>query len=89
MERQLSYFAEPDTYDAFAKHIGHDNPYLNVFDNLKASFGEDNPRTPFNLWKGEGLESDFIDLVWRMTSFDPDERLTATEALDHKWFHDV
>jgi serine/threonine protein kinase len=39
------------------------------------------------LWKG--IDEDLRDLITGLTKFDPAQRLTANEALEHKWFRDV
>lgn len=87
IERQMSYFADPDSLEAFLKHLGDDNPWTQVFKVTRSSFNAENPRTPFSLWKG--VEADFKDLIAGLTNFDPAQRLTAREALQHKWFADV
>jgi serine/threonine protein kinase len=46
-----------------------------------------NPRKPFSLWKN--IDADFKDLVSGLTNFEPTKRLTAHEALAHRWFSDV
>lgn len=91
LERQLSYFAEPDTFDALLRHLGPESPWCEIFTVVRSGFNEQNPRKPFRLWKSEvlGFDQDFKDLVRRMTSFDPDMRVAAREALAHKWFADV
>ena len=40
-----------------------------------------------SLWKG--IDEDFRDLIMGPTKFDPAQRLTANEALEHRWFRDV
>lgn len=91
LERQLSYFAEPDTFDAILHHLGPESPWCEVFNAVRSGFNDPNPRKPFRLWKGEkpGFDQDFKDLVGGMTNFDPAMRITAREALAHKWFANV
>ncbi|KAL9119080.1 MAG: hypothetical protein Q9187_004366 [Circinaria calcarea] len=86
LERQISYFAEEDGLNGLLKHLG-DSPWCEVFGILLDDFNETNPRTPFSLWKD--VDSDFKDLISGLTNFDPAKRLTAHEALAHRWFGDV
>ncbi|PYI08835.1 kinase-like protein [Aspergillus sclerotiicarbonarius CBS 121057] len=87
IERQISYFADEEGIDAFLKHLGDDNPWVRVFEVVRDGFGKDNPRRPFALWKG--VDEDFKSLICAMTKFDPGKRITAREALAHKWFEGV
>ncbi|KAI0908438.1 kinase-like domain-containing protein [Ustulina deusta] len=87
LERQISYFADEEGLSAFYKHLGDDNPWVQVFDILRGGFNKDNPRRPVSLWKDVDLE--LRDLVGGLTNFDPAKRLTAREALEHPWFKDV
>ena len=91
LERQISYFAKPDTFDALLHHLGPGNPWCEIFTVVRSGFDQQNPRKPFRLWKVEkpGFDQEFTDLVGRMTNFDPAKRITAREALAHKWFTDV
>lgn len=65
LERQLSYFAEPDTFDALLHHPGPESPWCEVFTAVRSGFIDQNPHKPFRLWKGEkpGFDQDFKDLV--------------------------
>ena len=87
LERQISYFPDADGIDAFLRHLGSDNPWVRIFEVVRDGFGTDNPRRPFSLWKG--VDEDFKDLVCAMTNFDPEKRITAREALSHKWFEGI
>ncbi|KFZ01728.1 hypothetical protein V501_09833 [Pseudogymnoascus sp. VKM F-4519 (FW-2642)] len=91
LERQLSYFAEPDTFDALLRYLGPESPWCEIFKVVRSGFNEQNRRKPFRLWKVEkpGFDEDFMDLVGAMTNFDPAKRITAREALAHRWFADV
>ncbi|RDL40784.1 Serine protein kinase [Venustampulla echinocandica] len=91
LERQLSYFAEPDTFDTLLRHLGPESPWCEILTVVRSGFNEQNRRKPFRLWKVEkpGFDQDFMDLVGRMTNFDLVKRITAREALAHKWFADV
>lgn len=85
--RQLSHFANPQSYDAFMQHLDDDNPWREVFAAQKARFNKSNPRLPFKLWQGEDLDDEFKDLIAGLTNFDPEARLTAQQALEHGWFN--
>lgn len=85
LERQLSYFADADGLNSFYEHLGK-SPWPQVFEVLWKDFNESNPRTPFRLWKMDNVDDDFKDLVLGLTNFDPAKRLTAKEALNHRWF---
>lgn len=86
IERQLSYFADEDGLKEFLKLLG-DSPWVDVFQVTWNGFSEDNPRRPFSLW--DGVDDDFKSLICAMTNFDPERRITAREALAHKWFEGV
>lgn len=86
IERQISYFADEDGLSAFLKHLG-DNPWIPIFEVTRDGFNKDNPRRPFSLW--EGVDEDFKHLICAMMNFDPEKRITAREALAHKWFEDA
>ncbi|KAI1385706.1 kinase-like protein [Hypoxylon trugodes] len=90
LERQISTFAEWDDFESFVDYLGRRHPWVPELRRMADSFGgAENPRRPFSLWKSDALDPDFKDLIKKMTNFDPRRRATATEALDHKWFHDV
>jgi serine/threonine protein kinase len=86
LDRQISYLADLEGLDGLFEHLG-DNPWAKVFEIILGGFSEEHPRRPFALW-GD-VEADFKDLVARLTNFDPKKRITAHEALAHKWFADV
>ncbi len=83
LERQISYFVDEDGLGGPLKHLG-DSPWCEVLEVLRDGFNETNPRKPFSLWKD--VDMDFKDLISGLTNFDPAKRLTAQEALAHKWF---
>lgn len=83
LERQISYFADEDGLSALLNHLG-DSPWCQVLEVIRDGFNETKPRKPFCTWKN--LDADFKDLVGDLTNFDPAKRLTAHEALAHKWF---
>ncbi|KAN0115152.1 kinase-like protein [Hyaloscypha variabilis] len=86
LERQISYFADEEGLNAFLKYLG-DSPWCHVLEVLRDGFNKTNPRKPVTLWKG--IDEDFRDLITGLTKFDPAQRLTANEALRHRWFEDV
>ncbi|KAI0475473.1 kinase-like domain-containing protein [Xylariaceae sp. FL0804] len=92
LERQVSHFVGRwEDLDGFVEHHlgGRAHPWARDFRAIKNSFGEDNPRRPFALWRSDRLDDGFKDLVGKMTNFDPRRRISAQEALDHPWFEDV
>ncbi|KAI2707642.1 hypothetical protein CBS147332_6700 [Penicillium roqueforti] len=86
IERQISYFADEDGLNGFLKHLG-DNPWVRVFEVTWDGLNQETPRQPFVLWNG--VDDDFKSLVCAMARFDPGERITARQALEHKWFEGV
>ncbi|KAL1865946.1 hypothetical protein VTK73DRAFT_4952 [Phialemonium thermophilum] len=84
LRRQISYFADNESFVGLLKHIGEDNPYFEGIVELGTDFGKDRPRKPFALW--EYVDAEFRDLVGKMTNWDPTRRITAREALAHSWF---
>ncbi|KUL81690.1 hypothetical protein ZTR_09993 [Talaromyces verruculosus] len=86
IERQISYFADLAGLDGFFKYLG-DNPWVRIFEVTRDGFNKENPRKPFTLWKD--VDEDFKSLISAMTNFDPEKRITAREALKHKWFEGV
>lgn len=86
LERQISYFADHKGLAGLLKYLG-DSPWVQVFDVIRDSFNKDNPRRPMSLWKD--VDEDLKHLVGGLTNFDPSKRLTAREALEHRWFKDV
>ncbi len=88
LERQISYFADWESLEGLLRHLG-ESPWCQVLETLRDGFNRENPREPFDRWNMEPLDSDFKDLVGGLTNFDPGMRLTAEEALSHKWFHNA
>ncbi|KAF1816968.1 kinase-like protein [Eremomyces bilateralis CBS 781.70] len=86
LERQLSYFSDLESLDGLLQYLG-DSPWVQIFTVIAEGFNEELPRAPFALWKD--IDPDFKDLVGRMTNIDPKRRITAHEALLHRWFADV
>jgi serine/threonine protein kinase len=66
-----------------------ENPWIEIFHVVRSSFSAEYPREPFALWQDEIIDEDFRDLIVKMANLDPGKRITAREALEHKWFMDV
>ncbi|ORY60998.1 kinase-like domain-containing protein [Pseudomassariella vexata] len=86
LERQISHFADWDDFDGFLDYLGRGHPWRQNFSQIAKTFNENNPRRPFSLWRSDVLDEDFKDLIGKMTNFDPRKRITAREALEHRWF---
>lgn len=82
--RHISYFADADNLSGFLEHIGQENPFYERLIDLTNSFGPENPMQPFHRWSY--VEPELRDLVGKMTSLDPRKRITAKDALEHRWF---
>jgi serine/threonine protein kinase len=92
LERQLSYFGDPEAYNGFLQHLhkgNPKNPWIEVFQIVRSSFNADYRREPFCLWQDDLISEEFRDLVVKMANFDPEKRISAREALEHKWFMSV
>ncbi|KAH7359960.1 kinase-like domain-containing protein [Pyrenochaeta sp. MPI-SDFR-AT-0127] len=88
VERQMSLFGEWQSINEFiGDYLAPDNPYGQIFLITRDGFGQGTPRNPFRLSKS--FDDDFKDLVVKMTDFNPAKRITAREALKHKWFNGV
>ena len=92
LARQISYFADTDGLAGLLNRL-QGSPWVEVFEILRDDFGEGNPRKPFALWRRDDCDqgdwSNFKTLVEGLTRFNPDQRLTAKEALNHSWFCDA
>ena len=86
LERHISYFADEEGLNGLLTHLG-DSPWRQVLEVLRDGFNQAHPRKPVSLWKW--IDEDFRDLITGLTNFDPAQRLTAKEALNHRWFGDV
>lgn len=90
LEHQISYFADEDGFNGFLSYIGAENDWYEIFVVIKRGFGEEQPRRPFELWQGRGVDDcDFKDLIRGLTDFDPKKRFTAQQALSHRWFRSL
>ena len=86
LERQISYFADENGLNALLEHLG-DSPWCEVLKVIRDGFNKTNPRKPFSLWRN--VDGDFKNFIGGLTDFDPAKRLTAHEALAHRWLGDV
>ena len=86
LERQISYFADEDGLNGLLRYLG-DSPWCEVLKVIRDGFNRTNPPQPFSLWKN--VDANFKDLIGGLTNFDPAKRLTAHEALSHRWLRDV
>ncbi|CAJ2501966.1 Uu.00g048190.m01.CDS01 [Anthostomella pinea] len=86
LERQISYFADAEGFSGLMHHLG-DSLRVEDFKVALECSNEDNPLKPVALWGH--VDPDLRDLVGRLTNFDPAKRLTAREALDHRWFSET
>lgn len=77
----ISYFADEDGFQGLLNHIGEKNDFFERFITIAP---EVKPRKPFSLW--QNVDTDFRDLIVKMTNLDPARRITAREALEHPWF---
>lgn len=85
LRRHISYFADEDGLNGFLQHIGKENPFYERLVSLTNSFTSEDLRQPFHSW--DYVEQDLKDLVGKMTNLDPTRRITAREALEHRWFN--
>ena len=88
LQRHLSYFADLDGLIGFLEHIGEENPFYRRLIDLASSFGPRNLRKPFeSCWVD--VDPDLRNLVGKMTNLDTRKRITAREALQHRWFSQI
>ena len=85
--RHISYFADEDSLNGLLEHIGEENLFYERSIVLANSLGPGNPRQPFQRWGY--VEPELRDLVGKMTNLDPTKRITAREALQHRWFSET
>jgi serine/threonine protein kinase len=86
VRRQVSYFGDQEGMIGLMMHL-EDSPWIGYLNFVIANFNEDYPKESLRLW--HHLDEDFKDLLMKMMSMDPKRRITAEEALAHKWFADV
>jgi serine/threonine protein kinase len=85
LRRQISFFGEEDSLKGLLQWIGEKNPFFERLIALAGTFDHSaNLRKPVRLWFY--VEAQLRDLICKMTNLDPEERITAREALEHPWF---
>lgn len=83
LRRQISFFADEEGIQGLLRHIGEDDPFHAKLISVAQSLLDEGLQ-PFALWLD--LDIEFRDLIAKMTNFNPAERITAREALQHPWF---
>ncbi|WPH04780.1 Hypothetical protein R9X50_00767500 [Acrodontium crateriforme] len=88
--RQMSYFSADakESFHGLLEYLGNDNPARDIFEAVEEGFG-DVPRDPFMEWQHENLCDDAKDMVSKMCRLDPRNRITAKEALGHRWWKNI
>lgn len=86
LQRQVSYFGNPEGVNGLLKHIADDNTNFHVLRLLwEGRLDENIPYRPFSEWPDvENLN--FKDLIRELMNLDPAKRITARQALEHPWF---
>lgn len=85
LRRHISYFADEVSFNGFLQHIGRENVFFERSVALAGTFTPGQLRQPFETW--DYVDPDLRDLVGKMTNLDPTRRITAREALQHRWFN--
>lgn len=71
----------PHICDTIGSKVGFRfNPSLSLNDSISAFKVPTSKRTEYKFWYS------FIDLIRRMLVFDPQQRITAMQAMEHQWF---
>lgn len=83
----ISYFTDKNSLNKLLKHIGEENPFYKHLIYLANSFGHRNPRQSSQRWSY--IEPELRDLVGKITYLDQTKRITAREALPHRWFSEA
>lgn len=87
LDWHTSYFADEDGLNGLLEHIVTENPFYERLIDLANSFGSGDPRQLFQTWSY--VEPELSDLVGKMTSLNPTKRISAREALQHRWFSET
>ena len=82
----MSYFGDEKGFEGLLEYLGEDNATRDIFEAVEEGC-RDVPRNSMMNWMV--LDDDCKDLLQRMTKLDPRQRITAQEALKHRWFEDV
>lgn len=89
LQRQVSYFGDQAGVDGLLRHISDDQVSCQVLRMLWEDREEENiPYIPFFEWP-DISDVAFKDLIRALTCLDPSRRITAREALQHRWFLDI
>lgn len=88
LSRHISYFGtDTESLQGLVRHTGMDEgPWFGRFIELVEEINAGSPRKPFTAWVY--VDETFRDLVAQMTNLDTKKRITAREALEHRWFQD-
>ncbi|KAJ5578368.1 uncharacterized protein N7459_007332 [Penicillium hispanicum] len=89
LQRQVSYFGDQAGIDGLLRHISGDHISCQVLRMLWEDREEDHiPYIPFSEWP-DVCDVACKDLIWALTSLDPTRRITARQAVQHRWFVDI
>ena len=86
--RHLTHFADRGGTRGFLDYLGAKHPLLDVFEAVEEAC-KDMPKKSFTEMLRSDVDDDFKDLVASVTKLDPRRRITAQEALAHRWFRDA
>ncbi|EGP84582.1 uncharacterized protein MYCGRDRAFT_75862 [Zymoseptoria tritici IPO323] len=87
--RQMSYFADDESgVEGLLEYLGDNDEMRDVWEAIVDSC-RDVRKNPIMGWQGPGMDDDFKDLVKGLTKLDPRRRISANEALRHRWFAGV
>ncbi|KAK4150811.1 CMGC protein kinase [Chaetomidium leptoderma] len=85
VKRLLSHFGDGPGLVGLLDHLDDESAqWRDLVLAVMEEFTSDSPRKPFSMW--DDVDESFRDVVTKMTSLDPKGRITAREALDHRWF---
>ncbi len=84
LRRHISFFGDEDGIVGLLEWIGEKNPFYERITTLAGSFDTANPRKPFEKW--HFVDPQFRDLIGKMSTLAPAQRITAADALEHPWF---
>ena len=86
----LSLFWNPEAFKGLIEYLEADGlEYSAIYTEIEKGFTDEMRNR--NWWRFRTKEGDidFIELVILLTDLDPRGRITAQDALQHKWFQDV
>ncbi|KAJ0420974.1 kinase-like domain-containing protein [Aspergillus carlsbadensis] len=86
LQRQVSYFGDPDGIRGLLNHVADDKLSCRVLEMLWEERADENiGYKPFSTWR-HVLDPEFKDLIQGLINLDPAKRLSARQALEHPWF---